>query len=313
MADKRFVAGATWSMTSAILWGTMYIVGRYLLRDPRIDPLSLATIRFLIAGGAFAGWSMLTARQKFLGISRRDVLHFIGLGLAGVFAQSLLLFMGLQWTTAINSSLISQIAPVFVVVLGVHIGERLRPLQVLGVLFGLSGCAFVVGAFKDGRLAFETGHATGDLCIAGAALCWAIYSVAGKPIVRRHGGLVCTTWAMIFGSLELLIVWLIVPHTPLAGHLGFNVVIPHDLATWLVVVYVAIFPAGLAFFAWYEAMSLIPLALLNITQYFTPAFVVILAYLFLGERLTSTQAAGMGLIVIGTILSGIAPRPAKQQ
>ncbi len=71
----------------------------------------------------------------------------------------------------------------------------------------------------------------------------------------------------------------------------------------------ALFPTALAFFAWYEAMRLIDLAVLNVMQYLTPVFTIILAGWWLGERLTWLQGCG-----IAVVLSGIALlRPAAQK
>jgi len=71
--------------------------------------------------------------------------------------------------------------------------------------------------------------------------------------------------------------------------------------------YVAVFPTAVAFFAWYEAMRRIELALLNVMQYLTPVFTIVLASMLLHERLAACQWLGVALVLGGVMASGFAP------
>jgi drug/metabolite transporter (DMT)-like permease len=70
-----------------------------------------------------------------------------------------------------------------------------------------------------------------------------------------------------------------------------------------VILYLAVFPTAVAFFAWYEAMDKIELSLLNVMQYLTPVFTVALAWMLLGESFNLLNALGMIFVVGGVLLT----------
>ena len=51
-----------------------------------------------------------------------------------------------------------------------------------GVFLALLGLYFVVGRGVE----FSSATLSGDLLMLGGVLCWATYSVASQPILRRH-------------------------------------------------------------------------------------------------------------------------------
>ncbi len=78
---------------------------------------------------------------------------------------------------------------------------------------------------------------------------------------------------------------------------------PSTVSSWSVIVYLAIFPTALAFFAWFEAMDKIDLSLLNVMQYLTPVFTIILACLILGERISILNTVGIFFVLAGVALT----------
>lgn len=76
---------------------------------------------------------------------------------------------------------------------------------------------------------------------------------------------------------------------------------------WNVIIYLAVFPTAVAFFAWYEAMDKIELSLLNVMQYLTPGFSVALAWMLLNETFNLLNAIGMLFVVGGVVLTSQPP------
>lgn len=286
--------GVFWSFLSAFLWSTTFVGARFLLRDGRIDAVTLTLLRFLIGGGLLLGVGLLLRRRAVLGVTTRDLLWCALLGMLGVSAMSVLLFLGQRSTTAINSSMIMQVCPLMILFGGVFIGERLRATQVAGALVALLGCLMVTGVVTTRGIEYHADHLTGDLLVILSAVCWAVYTVLAKPVVVRMGGFAATTWTLIFGAVETTVLWLVMP-TP--------AVLPSGGEAWATVLYLAVFPSGIAFFAWYEAMDRIELSLLNVMQYLTPVFTIILAWALIGERLSWLNGAGVVLVLGGVLLT----------
>jgi drug/metabolite transporter (DMT)-like permease len=286
--------GFFWSLTSAFLWSTTFVSGRYLLEDKLVDPISLSFIRFALGGGILFALGMLFFRKKLLSVSIGDLLKLGFLGFFGVVGMSVFLFYGQETTTAINSSMIMQINPVIILFAGIFIGEKVSGKQIAGIAISLLGCLFVLEIVSGKGFMYELSHITGDALVFVAALCWTIYSIFGKKLVKRVGGYSATTWAMLFGALELFLIRLILP---------LNYHLPENIFPWSVVIYLAVFPTAVAFFAWYEAMNKIELSLLNVMQYLTPVFTIILSWLFLGERFTEWKFLGLFLVLVGVALT----------
>ena len=286
--------GVMWSFVSAFLWGTMFVAARCLLRDGRGDPVTLSMIRFLIGGGILMAFGLAFCRERLLAVTAKDLLECALLGLFGVAGMSVLLFFGQQFTTAINGAMIMQVSPILILFAGTLIGERLRPAQIAGVFVSLFGCLMVVGVITRTGIAYSSDHLQGDLMVFLSACCWTVYTVAGKKTVERLGGFAATTWALMLGGLELALLRAILP-TPTVWPTGWG--------DWGTVIYLAIFPSGVAFFAWYEAMNRIELSLLNVMQYLTPVVTISLAWLLLGERLGWLNGIGVALVLVGVVLT----------
>jgi drug/metabolite transporter (DMT)-like permease len=291
--------GVFCSFASAFLWSTTFIGGRWLLKDRSIDPVSLSVIRFGIGGILLFVFGYVFFRRKLFNISFRDILMLAWLSLWGIGGMSVFLFVGQMQTSAINTSMIIALSPILTMLLGTFAGKRLNAFMVCGMLISLTGCLLVLGVITQNGIAYKSGNVFGDLMVFSSAACWAVYAVFSGKTVERLGGYTATTWGMLIGFAELLIVralwpWVLtIPSTAQTGQ-------------WWAVLYIAIFPTAIAFFAWYEAMDRINLSLLNIMQYLTPLFTVLLAFLFFGETMNLLNIAGAVMVLAGVMLaSGI--------
>jgi len=287
--------GVFYSLLSAFLWGTTFVCARYLLVNKQVDPLTLALIRFSLGALTLLIFGLLCRRKALILPRGRDLGSMAVLALFGIVGMSILLFFGPQRTTAINSSLLMQLNPIYILFLGLFIGERFSWMNLIGIVVSMVGALLVVGVLTPYGLQGSWRQNAGDLLVLGAGLCWAIYSVFSKSTTQRLGGYSATMWVMLLGAAELALVWMAVP---------MPCVWPRGWIAWSLILYMAIFPTALAFFAWYEALRLIDLSLLNVMQYLTPAFTIVLAWCLLGERMLWTNALGVGVVLAGVVLIG---------
>jgi drug/metabolite transporter (DMT)-like permease len=286
--------GVFWSFLSAFLWSTTFVCARYLLAGKSIDPITLSTLRFAIGAFILLAFGLVWCRRRILAIRLRDFAHCLLMASFGVVGMGVLLFFGQQHTSAINSSIIMQVCPIFIFLLGIFIGERFTAVGFLGIVVSLAGTAMLMNVLTTHGLQMNFSLSNrGDLLVIGSAACWAVYAVFSKPLVNNLGGYAATTWVMVAGALELAVLRLAWPAP---------VLLPGTAFEWTAVVYMAIFPTAIAFFAWYEAMRLIRLSLLNVMQYLTPVFTIVLAWALLGERMTLWQVAGIAVIMLGIML-----------
>ena len=139
---------------------------------------------------------------------------------------------------------------------------------------------------------FLESYQFGDFLILCSSLCWSLYSVLGRPVIRRVGAYKFTAWTMLFGSLWLLVIDLVDYESMIWPKTGY---------AWLLIGYFAAFPAAVAFYAWNEAQNYISLALLSLSEYFTPFCTALIAFAWLAEPITFSQLIG-ALIMCGAVL-----------
>ncbi len=294
--NESYQWGVFCSFASAFLWSTTFIGGRWLLKDRSIDPVSLSVIRFGIGGILLFLFGYFFFRQRLFNIRLNDFLMLAWLSLWGIGGMSLFLFVGQIHTSAINTSMIIALSPILTMLLGTFVGKRLNAFMVCGMLISLIGCLLVLGVITKSGFAYKNGNMFGDSMVFCSAACWAVFAVFSGKTVKRLGGYTATTWGMLIGFAELLIVRMLWP---------WELTIP-DMAQhgyWGAVLYIAVFPTAIAFFAWYEAMDRISLSLLNIMQYLTPLFTVLLAFLFFGETMNLLNIAGAIMVLAGVMLA----------
>jgi drug/metabolite transporter (DMT)-like permease len=286
--------GVCWSLISSFFWGTTFVCARYLLADRSVDPLTLACLRFVLGGTIMLLCGWVWRRSGLLKIRLKDFARCAGLALMSIVGMCLFLFTGQQYTSASNSSVIMSTNPVFFALLGVLIGERIRLINLGGIIISMTGMLMVMNVLTmHGFHFFLNEGKYGDLLVLASAFCWALGSVLSKPTVEKIGGYATTTWTIVSGALELVVLRLILP---------MKMVWPETAGQWAAVFYIGTFPTAVAFFGWYEAMRLIRLSLLNIMQYLTPVFSLLLAWMLLGEHMSPWQLSGIAVVLSGITL-----------
>lgn len=218
-SSKEGNRGLIWALFGSFLWGTSFVVTRYLLVHNAIDPISMACVRFIGGGAIMLVWGLSSYGREIFP-SPKDILPLAGLGLFGMAAMSTFQFFGQQITTAINSAIIQEVMPVlFNIVIAFFLGEALTSFHVVGLGTSLLGTLLVTGALTLGGFNFATQHFRGDLLVFCGAMCWVVYSFMGRNVVERLGSFRTTTWAMVFGGLEMLVILQFQPHASIRARL----------------------------------------------------------------------------------------------
>jgi len=227
------------------------------------------------------------------------------LGVLGVGCYNTFLYTALQTTTATNGVLISSITPVLIVLVGrILFGVEMTRRQQAGILLSLLG---VVGIVSRGdievleRLDFNQG----DLLLVGCAVTWALYTV----LLRfRPSGIDTLAFlgAAVIGGIVLLMLPLYL--VELAG----DRVAVWNVATGAGMAYFAVFPSILAYLFWNRGVRQVGANRAGLFLYLIPVFGIVLAIVFLGERLHFFHLIGAVLIFTGIAISTADPAGVKK-
>lgn len=111
------------------------------------------------------------------------------LGLTGVFGYNYFFFKGLQIIEAGRAAAVIALYPIVITLLSaIFFRERLRSVQVLGILLSVSGALVVISRGEISGM-ISHGVGLGEILILGCVFSWSIYSLIGKLVMARFSPL----------------------------------------------------------------------------------------------------------------------------
>lgn len=286
------VAGLAWGLLAILGWGLMFPVGRVLMSTRALSPETAVAGRYLLAAPLLFALSCLRCGRRTLPSRFLDWPLLAFWGLVGSALMAWLLFRAQTTVSVVNASLLEAYVPLLVMLVAIPLGDAFSLRRLAAVALGFLGVLLVLriltsSGLRLGALRF------GDLLILLSGLCWSLYTVFGRPLVRRLGALPFTAWTVLFGGLALLAVSLL-SRRPLA--------LPATPRDWALLVFLALCPTSLSFFAWNEAQRHLPLHRLAFLEYFTPIVAALLGLVWPGEPVTPLQWLGMAVICLSSFL-----------
>jgi drug/metabolite transporter (DMT)-like permease len=287
--ERRFAEAGVLVVMAA--WAANFIVVK--AANEQIPPVTFAFLRFGLA--AVLLLAVLLWRERRPGLPRRDVLPIVGLGALGFGVYQILWATALEDIPAGDSALLIATTPVITALLAVVSGaDVLTRTKLLGSFVSFAGVAVIVSAGHG----ITIGEAlVGDALTLIAALCWSIYTAFGAPILRRHSPLRTTAWAMVGGSLVLL-----VPGAAQAVGVEWGVVTPD---AWAGLLFSAFIPAGIANVVVFGAIRLLGPTRITAYQFLVPFLAVLMGAVFLAEPVRPDQLLGGLIIVLGVTIARV--------
>jgi drug/metabolite transporter (DMT)-like permease len=234
---------------------------------------------------------MKLRREPFL---KRDETLGWGIAAGVLFAgEFLLIYWGLEFTSASRAVVFLYTSP-FVVALGAKIfipGERLRPIQALGLCCAFAG---IVVAFSESLSYPSWRMLIGDGMLAGAALLW------GATTVMIRASPLANLPAAKTLLYQLLVSALVLPlGSMLKGEGGVGLLSPLILSS---LAYQIIWVAFLTYLTWFWLLRRYPPSQLASFTFLTPLFGVMAGGLLLNEPLTRMLMLALVLVASGIYL-----------
>lgn len=274
-------------LVAMLSWAANLVVGRGLVGV--VGPFTLSWSRWTIASLLvlpFAGRELWRHRTVLV----REWKLFVVLGIFGFAASNAFCYLALQWTTAVNASLINAIQPLMIFAASlVVLGERFQTRQLVGLALALAGVVAIVLRGDPGALlALELNR--GDFFMLLGVGAWCLYSIRLAARPRELSPLALAATLFIIGMLTTM---------PFAAWEAKLDPTPAALAA---ILYLAVFPSIVAVLCWNRAIALIGPARASVFTYLMPLIAALLAMLFLGERIEPFHLVGGGLIFAGLAL-----------
>jgi drug/metabolite transporter (DMT)-like permease len=277
-----------------VIWAASFSVVKYGLRE--MGPLTFASIRFGTASLLLLIWAWVAEGKPV--IRREDWLRTIMVGLTAVGVYQVFFTVGLEYTTASNSSLMLATIPAWTAMFAVSSGEeRIVPLQIVGLCLSFVGVALII---RGGGAGFHLNwdSVRGDALTLIAAALSGASTVLSRRLLVRYSSLRMMSMSMLCGSL--LLVTISVPEMVAQqwSHISWG--------TWLALAYSAVPAGGIAYLIWFKSIGEIGASRTVVYNNLIPPVAILIALATLGERLTGLQALGAVVVLGGVILTRFA-------
>lgn len=284
----------------SILWGGTFIAGRYIQSE--IPPLLSATLRFILASAALI-LVLSCSKIGWIKVSLKQFMQIAVLGLSGIFVYQILFFYGLQVIPASRAALLVAINPAMIALISFLIWhEKISISKGIGIILCVIGALILLSDKTSNIEGFMTNK--GDLAILGCVVSWGIYTVAGKQVIRKIGALHTVAYAVLFGTLLLIIC------TAFSSGLALENISKLNMTDLASLSYLGILGSAVAYVWYYQGVDKIGAANAGAFIALNPLTAVIAGSLLLDEKVSAIVLFGGSLIIVGIL---IANKSAKTQ
>ncbi|MBS9718636.1 DMT family transporter [Pseudohalocynthiibacter aestuariivivens] len=272
-------------ITLGIAFGGSFFFNAILLKE--LGPMTISMGRVFL--GALGCWVWVSAKGKNPFVSWAVLCQLMILGLFQYAAPFALLPLAQKYVSSGMAGTVNGMTPVMVVLVS-HFwvgGEKISPAKSVGVVIGFSGIVI---------LAWPALQASGSefWAILVAFLAPVSYSVA-LNYVRRLRGIdptVMTAWALSCATILLVPTALAIEGVPVIT----------KIETWVSLAILGFVMTSICFIAIFWLLPKTGATTVSTVTFIAPISAVMLGIAFLGETLTQSHVAGMGVILTGLLM-----------
>ena len=297
--DRTASPAAVWAALVAvyIVWGSTYLAIRVTVET--IPPLLSAAIRFLVAGGVLYA---LTIRRGDADGDRPRPVHwrtaFI-IGSAMLFGGNGLVSVAERRVPSGLAALIIASVPLWMVAIrAVVLRERVRWVEVAGLVVGFGGITLLADPFGQGGA-----DLVGVTTLLVAALCWASGSLYARRAPLPSRPLVGTAMEMLAGGLVLTVV------STAAGEWADLDPGAVSLGSLLGLGHLIVFGSLVGFASYVWLLRSARTSLVSTYAYVNPVVAVFLGWAILGEGVTGLTLVA-GAVIVAAVALIVSARPA---
>ena len=277
------------TLTALCLAGN-YVIARSVHGE--IPPVGLSFWRWAIGALFLAPFVLLKVGE--LGAAFRVNVNVFALLGSMVVGSTTILFIALNFTTALNVSLINAVQPVLTVLLAVvFLKDRVTKVRILGIFSALLGVVIML-SMGDWAVLTNLQFNVGDLIALAAIFGLASYALNLRKLPKELSVVESLFGITVAGSLMLLPFYIV--------ESMFYATVPVSTSTVIVVVELALLVSVFGNLMWNLGNKIIGPSRAAIFINLIPLFGAILAVAFLGERIFIYHLIGALMICLGVWL-----------
>lgn len=302
---KKQIIGLSLAVPVILIWGATFVSTKALLTD--FSAFEILFIRYFMAYVLL--WALCPKRLRLE--SHRDEVLYLLAGFFGVTSYQLLENTAIHFTNATNVSILISVCPMLTAISSrIFLREKtLSPRFLVGFLVAITG---VVMVCLNGSREFHWSP-IGDVIALASAVSWALYSTVLTRINARNHNALASTRRIFFWSIlwmmPLLVVGARTSPEMLGGALHVNLAWEANAArlgslnNLLNLSFLGVLASAMCFVMWNRACRDLGTVSATVAIYSVPVVTALIAFAFLGERLSMMGALGAFLTLAGVFLS----------
>ena len=292
MSNKNYSA-YLFLVLATLCWSGNFIVGKFATLF-EIPPLTLNVFRWISV------WFILlpfTYKEIFRNLpyikSNWLVISFMGVITISTFNS--VVYFALNYTQVINAVLMLAAIPAATIVLSSLMNiEKTNTFQIIGLLLSIIGIGSIISN-GDIQKIISLNFNKGDLWMLVCVVTWSLYSTLLKKNKFKLSQFTLIQLMVTVGILFLI------PQFFYEKSIGLELNLEKNF--FLILIYVAIFPAIAAYYFWQKGVEIICPNRASMFIQLMPLFSAIMAIVFFGEKFELYHFAGAILILSGIYFS----------
>lgn len=283
--QPKRVPGEILLLITALIWGSGFVAQR--LGMDHVQPFTFISARFFL--GVLSLLPVIALTRKSNKLPPVSLRQFIWAGVACgsfLFMGGALQQIGLVTTTAGKAGFITALYIIFVPLIGLLFGRRIRLPVIGGVILAVIGLYLlsVKGGFTIER---------GDLIVLIGALFWSGHILVVDQFAKRIDGLQLSAMQFLVAAIFSTIAALLFESPTMEGIKG---------ASWAIL-YAGIVVVGVAFTLQVLGQRNTHPTIAALIMCLEAVFAVVFGYLILHEVMTSRELIGCALMLAGVVLA----------
>jgi drug/metabolite transporter (DMT)-like permease len=270
------------------IWGAAFMLIKIAVSD--VAPATLVAVRIAITA------VVLYAAMRVSGVTlpreRQTWFNFYSVGMFGLVIPFLLISWGQRLIPSSTTAILGATTPLFTALINIvtRAEEKINVERIIGLIVGFVGVIVAIG------IAGATeGNWIGELCVLGAAVCYAISALYSRRVFGGMKPIVPSTGQMIASASLLIPIALIWD--------GMPTVLPSATSITALLI-LAVFCTAIAYILYYQLIDSVGATKASMVSFLIAPFGVVYGSVFLQEPINPNAIAGLVIIIVGIVIAG---------
>jgi drug/metabolite transporter (DMT)-like permease len=292
--SNTFLHGMLFLILAQIMVGINIVFSKYVLSS--IPILFILTLRFSLAAVILLPLHWLSPAKKlsvysyFSRLNRRDWVFIFAQALSAGVLFNFIILCGLHYTDANVAGIITSALPAIIAVMSwIILGEKISGKKAICVGFATLGLVVIACEKLNG---IKVTHSfLGDALVLASLLPEATYYLLSK---MHANTLPVFLVSSLLNGINAILLLFYLSFTPWSG-------LSIQGWDWLILILLGL-SSGLFYVFWYFGCQKVDGVMASLSTAVMPLATVIIAWVFLGERLTTGQGVGMGMVIFSIVV-----------